>query len=164
MDQKPVCPFWENKKVLNKFYFRIFFLVIVLWRKKKIFANFRNKKFIFKVHVIFWKWKLCRACPARAWPNSPIVWNWTHTNIPDWQHIVSVFKNSKKVQFHSTLLYSRLGQIVTKIRNWGKKQFVVKLFYPKICKGNNFFYFFAQMACEFAWICEYLQAFCSPNF
>ena len=36
-------------------------------------------------------------------------------------------------------MYSRLGQIVTIIGNWEKKQFVVKLFYPKICKGNNFF-------------------------
>ena len=30
---------------------------------------------------------------------------------------------------------------MSKIGNW-KKQSAVKLFYPKICKGNNFFFFF----------------------
>ena len=45
-----------------------------------------------------------------------------------------------------------------------KKQSVGKFFYLKICKGKFFFNFFAQMACQFAWICEYLQASCSPNF
>ena len=28
---------------------------------------------------------------------------------------------------------------------------------------NKLFYVFAQMACKFAWICEYLKAFCIPN-
>ena len=43
-------------------------------------------------------------------------------------------------------------------------QVVVKSFYQKSQEENKTNYFFAQMACKFAWICEYLQAFCSPNF
>ena len=40
------------------------------------------------------------------------------------------------------VLYIMLGQIVTKIGNWKKKkQSVVKLFYLKICEGNNFYIF-----------------------
>ena len=32
---------------------------------------------------------------------------------------------------------------------------------PKKLQRNQFFNYFAQMACEFALICEYLHAFCS---
>ena len=39
---------------------------------------------------------------------------------------------------------------------WKKKLSVVRLLYPKICQGNNF-YVVAQMACKFAWICKYLK-------
>ena len=47
----------------------------------------------------------------------------------------------------SAQLLNRLGQLVS------------KSFYPK-----KFVSFFARMASKFAWICEYLQASCSPHF
>ena len=53
-------------------------------------------------------------------------------------------------------LYKRLGQIVAKIGNWEKPS-VVKFFTPKFVK-ETILGFFVQMACEFAWIFEYLQA------
>ena len=45
------------------------------------------------------------------------------------------------------------------IEKWklGKNQSVVKLFYPKICKGNNFFYFLHKSLAnlhEFSNICK----------
>ena len=60
-------------------------------------------------------------------------------------------------------MYSRLGQIVTKIENWKKNNLWWSYFTHKFVK-ETFYTFFAQMALELAWICEYLQASCSPNF
>ena len=45
--------------------------------------------------MIFWKWKLCRACAACVRPNSPIFLNGTH-------------KKSKKYLYNSTLLFTRM--------------------------------------------------------
>ena len=45
-----------------------------------------------------------------------------------------------------------------------KKTICGEVILPKNLYRKQFFYFFAQMACEFAWICEYLQASCCANF
>ena len=48
------------KKILN-FQFIIFFLAIVLWCLRKVFANF-SKMLLIRVPVICCKWIICRAC------------------------------------------------------------------------------------------------------
>ena len=41
---KTVLPIWRPKNRFNKKLFPIFFLVITLWSKRKVFANFQKKK------------------------------------------------------------------------------------------------------------------------
>ena len=86
----------------------------VLWSKGKVFAKFQ-KTLVFQVPVIFWKWKLCRACATRA--NSPIFfWNLTLYPIGS---IVPVSKNCKKVIFHSTPVYfSVISQSATSVQSF----------------------------------------------
>ena len=60
-----------------------------MYCKRKVFANFHTKN-IFKVPVIFWKWKLCRAC-ACAFAD---FFYWVHKKIPDRQHSVSFQKST----------------------------------------------------------------------
>ena len=79
LDQKLFYPFWENyKKYFKKsnFEFSFWYLFFDTYRRK-VSANFLIKILIFKVPVIFWKWKLCHACEARAQPKLPIFWYWT---------------------------------------------------------------------------------------
>ena len=63
-------------------------------------------------------------------------------------------------------MYNRMGQIVTKIGNVRKKNNLWSSYFTKrfvkeaIKKKINI----EQMACEFAWICKYLQTSYSPNF
>ena len=95
------CPFWGITKIQKIIKFRIFFMAIVLWSKKKKFANFQTKIFIFKVPVIFWKWKLWRAC---ARPNSQNFWNLIHKNIPNRQHSARYQKSKKSsISLHPML-------------------------------------------------------------
>ena len=59
-------------------------------------------------------------------------------------------------------VFIRLGQFVSKIEI-EKCAVCGKFFLPK--NGKAFLNFFlAQLACEFAWICKYLQASCIPHF
>ena len=39
-----------------------------------------------------------------------------------------------------------------------------KLILPKKMERHKKNFFWAQLACKFAWICEYLQAFCIQHF
>ena len=57
-------------------------------------------------------------------------------------------------------VYNRLGQFVSN-QKFEIEEYTVcgKLILPK-----NFIHFLAQLACEFAWICEYLQASCIQHF
>ena len=64
---------------------------------------------------------------------------------------------------HSITVSARLGQFVSKIWKW-KNTVCSKLKFPKKWKGIFFFIFLAQLACEFAWFCKYLQAFCIQHF
>ena len=65
-DQKQFCPYLENKNknskqilILNFIFVDCFFMVFRFLQEK-------NKNINFKVPGIFWKWKHCRACAARA--------------------------------------------------------------------------------------------------
>ena len=83
--------FGERKKYLTNFNFKFYFLYCSLIIKK-VCANFQKKILIFKVPLIFWKWKLC--CML-ARPKLLIFWNWTHKNTPNRQLSVS-FQIRKK--------------------------------------------------------------------
>ena len=70
---------------------------------------------------------------------------------------VSGAKRSSKEAGQGGEMLSRLGQIVTKIGICKKKQSVVKLFYPKMCEGNNFSFFLHKWLANlhgFAIICN----------
>ena len=54
--QKEFCLFWGKTKLQKFTFFQIFVLVIVLWSKRKIFANFWERKNIHLVSMIYWKW------------------------------------------------------------------------------------------------------------
>ena len=55
--KKQICPFWRPIKIELS----IFFLVIVLWSKRKVFTNFQKR--IFNLRSLwFFNWKLSRAC------------------------------------------------------------------------------------------------------
>ena len=103
---KQFCPFWENK---NEYYTNCFsnFLLVDCSLMYILERFYKLKKIlIFKVPVIFWKWKVCSTCGAHAWgqncqffgiefqkillissvrPKLPIFWNRVPKNIPDQQ-------------------------------------------------------------------------------
>ena len=79
--QKQICPFWGQTNFEFYFWWLVFGLKEGIWKFKKIY--------MFKVPVIFLKWKICCACAVQCacaaylWPNTSLFWNWTQTNIPD---------------------------------------------------------------------------------
>ena len=88
--------FWRRKKIkIKQILVSNFIFVDCSFMYKEGFCKTKYI-FIWRSLWCFKKWKLCRACAARARPNSPIFWNWTFKNMPDRQHIVPVFKHRKK--------------------------------------------------------------------
>ena len=76
------------------------------------------------------------------------------------------------VRFPFTLAHLKLAKLLYCTVGWVKmdKKFEIekyavcgKLILPKKME-RHFFLNFAQLACEFAWICEYLQASCIQHF
>ena len=61
------------------------------------------------------------------------------------------------------LLHNRLGQFVSKFEI-EKYTVCGKHILPKQIERHFFIFFWAQLACEYAWICEYLQASCIQHF
>ena len=55
-----------EKKITKNFKFWILFFFNCSLMLKKVSPNFQKIVLIFKVPVIFWKWKLCHVCAARA--------------------------------------------------------------------------------------------------
>ena len=94
----------KNKKYLTTFYFKFYFLpsfFYVLGRFMQIF----KKKLIFIPLICLKMETLPRMRCVGARPKLPIIWNWTHKNLPDQETKKRVgFQKSKKVLDHSTLL------------------------------------------------------------
>ena len=88
----------NKKKILNNLQFWILFLAIGLWCKRKVHTNFKKKKFIFKVLVIFWKWKLCCTCAGRAHGKIRRFFGIELIKIKPIDSNVPVFENRKKVK------------------------------------------------------------------
>ena len=85
--------------------FKILFWAIVLCSIRSVSANFQ-KMLIFKVLMIYRKWKLCH-----LWPKLLIFGNWASKNVPDWQPCV-VFEIRKIVLNHSTLLCTLVYKLI----------------------------------------------------
>ena len=94
----------KNKKYLTTFYFKFYFLPLffyVLGRFMQIF----KKQLIFIPLICLKMETLPRMRCVGARPKLPIIWNWTHKNLPDQETKKRVgFQKSKKVLDHSTLL------------------------------------------------------------
>ena len=56
--QKQICPFWGQTTFEFYFWWLVFGLKEGIWKLKKIY--------MFKVPVIFWKWKICCACAVQC--------------------------------------------------------------------------------------------------
>ena len=86
------CPFWGPKTILIQTGFQIFFLFIVFWSKRKVFANL-NKKYNFKGFYDYLK--ICGK--NRRFSGIEILKVYLVVSI------MPVFENRQKVLYHSTL-------------------------------------------------------------
>ena len=80
-------------------------------------------------------------------------------------YVIRVYPYTYIYKFkHIYCIYIGLGQFCIKNLKLENIQFVVDSFYLKKWKDIFKQNFLAQLACEFAWICEYLEASCIQHF
>ena len=94
--QKQCCSFWVTKKT-DIFLFRIFLWSIVLWSKRKVFANFQKKYSFFRSMWFFES--------ANFDETADLLEFNPQKSIPNRQQCVH-FQKSSKVLNHSILLYN----------------------------------------------------------
>ena len=120
---KTDLPILGPQKHVIFFYFRMLCLAIVLWCKRKLFANFREKKSFLR-SLGFFEPENFAECAPPAPLNLAIFLNWTLQNIPYRQQCAR-FRKSQKVLYHSTLAATFLREYICI-----KKKNIAKPFKP----------------------------------
>ena len=94
--EKQIFPFWGPKKIQTNITFRIFFLAIVLWSKMKVVEKINPHQTSTSPYPCSNALALSLWFFDNARQKSPIFWNWTHKNKPDWQQCVQSSKTTTK--------------------------------------------------------------------